>query len=68
MAKNVFCWLSTLPFLVTIGNPNDAVRGTVILALVSAVYSGARKPRNATCWPRMPGTANTTHEWNAALR
>jgi hypothetical protein len=38
LSKNLFWWLSTLPFLVTTGNANDAVRNTVILALVSAVY------------------------------
>lgn len=38
LSKNLFWWLSTLPFLVTTGNRNDAVRDTVILALVSAVY------------------------------
>ncbi|HEY6870403.1 MAG TPA: isoprenylcysteine carboxylmethyltransferase family protein, partial [Novosphingobium sp.] len=38
LAKNAFWWLSTLPFLVTTRNLNDAVRDTVVLALVSAVY------------------------------
>jgi len=38
LSKNLFWWASTLPFLVTTGNRNDAVRDTVILALVSAVY------------------------------
>lgn len=38
LSKNTFWWLSTLPFLVTTGNVNDAVRDTVVLALVSGVY------------------------------
>lgn len=38
MAKNAFWWLSTLPFLVTTDNMVDAVRNTVTLGLVSAVY------------------------------
>ncbi|MBA3055639.1 MAG: DUF1295 domain-containing protein [Sphingomonadales bacterium] len=38
LAKNLFWWAATLPFLVTTHNLNDAVRNTVILALVSAVY------------------------------
>ena len=38
LSKNLFWWLSTLPFLVTTGNRNDAVRDTVVMALVSAVY------------------------------
>ena len=38
VSKNLFWWLSTLPFLVTTHNLNDAVRNCVILALVSATY------------------------------
>jgi protein-S-isoprenylcysteine O-methyltransferase Ste14 len=38
LAKNLFWWASTLPLLVTSHNPVDAVRNTVILAGVSAVY------------------------------
>ncbi len=37
-SKNIFWWLSTLPFLATTGSWSDAVRNTVILALVSGVY------------------------------
>jgi protein-S-isoprenylcysteine O-methyltransferase Ste14 len=38
LAKNTFWWLQTLPFLVTSHSPVDAVRNTVLLAGVSAVY------------------------------
>ena len=38
-SKNLFWWIATLPFLVTTGNPVDAVRNTVLLALVSGVYA-----------------------------
>ena len=38
LAKNSFWWLSTLPFLATTGSPVDAIRNTVLLGLVSAVY------------------------------
>lgn len=38
LSKNLFWWLSTLPFLATSHSPVDAVRNTAILALVSAVY------------------------------
>lgn len=38
LSKNAFWWLSTLPFLTTTGNWHDAVRNTVILAMVSGVY------------------------------
>lgn len=38
LAKNLFWWCSTLPFLVTTHNPVDMVRDTTIMAMVSAVY------------------------------
>lgn len=38
LSKNAYWWLATLPFLVTSGSAVDAIRNTVILALVSAVY------------------------------
>lgn len=38
VAKNLYWWLATLPFLTTSGSWTDAVRNTAILALVSAVY------------------------------
>jgi protein-S-isoprenylcysteine O-methyltransferase Ste14 len=38
LAKNLFWWCSVLPFLVTSGSPGDALRNTVFLGLVSAIY------------------------------
>jgi protein-S-isoprenylcysteine O-methyltransferase Ste14 len=38
LAKNLFWWCSTLPFLATTGAATDVVRNTAILGLVSAVY------------------------------
>jgi protein-S-isoprenylcysteine O-methyltransferase Ste14 len=38
LAKNLFWWLSFLPFLVTSGNVGDAIRNTAIMAAVSGVY------------------------------
>ncbi|MCB2062735.1 MAG: DUF1295 domain-containing protein [Novosphingobium sp.] len=38
LSKNLFWWCSVLPFLVTNGSMVDAIRNTVILGLVSAVY------------------------------
>jgi protein-S-isoprenylcysteine O-methyltransferase Ste14 len=38
VAKNLFWWLSTLPFLVTSHSWVDTVRDTVVMALVSGVY------------------------------
>lgn len=38
LSKNAFWWVAGLPFLVTTGNPVDAIRNTAILAVVSGVY------------------------------
>jgi protein-S-isoprenylcysteine O-methyltransferase Ste14 len=38
LAKNAYWWLATLPFLVTNHSLVDAVRNTVFLGLVSAIY------------------------------
>lgn len=38
LSKNLFWWLSTLPFFATTGALTDIVRNTTIMALVSAVY------------------------------
>lgn len=38
VSKNLFWWLSVLPFLVTNGSAVDAIRNTFFLALVSAIY------------------------------
>ena len=38
LSKNAFWWCSTLPFLVTSDSLVDAVRNTVFLGLVSAIY------------------------------
>lgn len=38
LAKNLFWWCSVMPFLVTSGSTVDAVRNTVFLGIVSAIY------------------------------
>ena len=38
LAKNLFWWCETLPFLAVTTSLTDAVRNTVVLALVSGVY------------------------------
>jgi protein-S-isoprenylcysteine O-methyltransferase Ste14 len=38
LSKNLFWWASVLPFLVTSGSPADAVRNTVFLLAVNAIY------------------------------
>ncbi|WP_136162818.1 methyltransferase family protein [Sphingomonas flavalba] len=38
LSKNLFWWLSTLPFLATTGSLVDAARNTALLAVVAGVY------------------------------
>ncbi len=38
LSKNAFWWVAGLPFLITTGNPVDAIRNTALLAAVSGVY------------------------------
>lgn len=38
LSKNLFWWIAALPFLVTTGNPVDAIRNTALLAVVSGIY------------------------------
>ncbi len=38
LSKNLFWWLSTLPFLVTTNSIVDALRNTALLAVVSGIY------------------------------
>jgi protein-S-isoprenylcysteine O-methyltransferase Ste14 len=47
LAKNLFWWLSTLPFLVTSRSPVDMIRDTVFLGCVSAIYFWRAKTEEA---------------------
>jgi protein-S-isoprenylcysteine O-methyltransferase Ste14 len=38
LSKNAYWWLSTMPFLVTNGSTADAIRNTLVIAAVSAIY------------------------------
>ena len=38
LAKNLYWWLATLPFLATTGNFTDMVRNSIILAMINGVY------------------------------
>jgi protein-S-isoprenylcysteine O-methyltransferase Ste14 len=38
LSKNLFWWLSSLPFLINSDNPIDAVRNTALLVVVSGIY------------------------------
>jgi protein-S-isoprenylcysteine O-methyltransferase Ste14 len=47
LSKNIFWWLSTLPFCVVGGGMMDAVRNTLLLACVSGVYYWRAKTEEA---------------------
>ncbi|WP_137679664.1 methyltransferase family protein [Aurantiacibacter suaedae] len=47
LSKNAFWWFSVLPFLVTSNSLTDAVRNTVFLGLVSAIYYWRAKTEEA---------------------
>ncbi len=38
LSKNLFWWFASMPFLATTQNVNDAVRNSVVLAMVAGVY------------------------------
>ncbi len=38
LSKNLFWWFATMPFLVTSGSMAEAIRNTLLLGVVSAVY------------------------------
>jgi protein-S-isoprenylcysteine O-methyltransferase Ste14 len=47
LSKNLFWWLSVLPFLVTSHSPVDTIRNTVLLGCVSAIYFWRAKTEEA---------------------
>ncbi|MGZ3256706.1 MAG: methyltransferase family protein [Croceibacterium sp.] len=47
LSKNLFWWLSTLPFLVTSHSPVDMIRDTAFLGCVSAIYFWRAKTEEA---------------------
>jgi protein-S-isoprenylcysteine O-methyltransferase Ste14 len=47
LSKNLFWWLSVLPFLVTSHSPVDVIRNTVLLGCVSAIYFWRAKTEEA---------------------
>jgi protein-S-isoprenylcysteine O-methyltransferase Ste14 len=47
LSKNLFWWLSTLPFLVVTHSPVETIRNTVFLGLVSAIYFWRAKTEEA---------------------
>ena len=47
LSKNLFWWLSVLPFLVTSHSPVDTIRNTAFLGCVSAIYFWRAKTEEA---------------------
>jgi len=47
LSKNLFWWLSAMPFLVTTGSPLEAVRNTVFLGVISGIYFWRAKTEEA---------------------
>ena len=47
LSKNLFWWLSTMPFLVTSGSLLEAVRNSVFLGVISAIYFWRAKTEEA---------------------
>lgn len=62
LAKNAFWWLSTMPMLATSGSMVDAVRNTVLMGLVSAVYYWRAKTEEAHLLAEDPKYAEY-HRW-----
>ncbi|MFC0205583.1 methyltransferase family protein [Novosphingobium soli] len=69
LSKNLFWWASTLPFLVSSGSLTDAVRNTVLLGLVSAIYYWRARTEEAHLLAEDP-KYRAYHAWmgeNAAI-
>jgi hypothetical protein len=47
LSKNLFWWLSAMPFLVTTGSPVETIRNTVFLGCVGAIYFWRAKTEEA---------------------
>ena len=65
LAKNLFWWCATLPFLATSGSMVDTVRNTTLLALVSAVYYWRAKTEERHLLSEDPKYV-AYHAWMAA--
>ena len=47
LSKNLFWWASALPFLVTSGSPVEAIRNSIFLLVVNAIYYWRAKTEEA---------------------
>jgi protein-S-isoprenylcysteine O-methyltransferase Ste14 len=64
LSKNLFWWLSAMPFLVTTGSPLEAVRNTVFLGVISAIYFWRAKTEEAHLLAEDP-KYRAYHAWMA---
>ena len=64
LSKNLFWWLSTLPFLVTNGSAVDIVRNTVCLAAIGAIYYWRARTEEGHLWAEDP-KYRAYHAWMA---
>jgi protein-S-isoprenylcysteine O-methyltransferase Ste14 len=61
VAKNLFWWSVSLPFLSPTGSMVDCIRNTAILAMVSAVYWWRAKAEERHLLAEDASTVNTGH-------
>jgi hypothetical protein len=64
LSKNLFWWLSAMPFLVTTGSSLEAVRNTVFLGVISAIYFWRAKTEEAHLLAEDP-KYRAYHAWMA---
>lgn len=62
VSKNLFWWLATMPFLVTNGSLSDAVRNTVCLLAVNAIYYWRARTEEEHLWAEDP-KYRAYHAW-----
>jgi len=62
LSKNLFWWASVLPFLVTTGSPVDAIRNSLFLLAVNAIYYWRARTEEAHLLAEDPKYA-AYHAW-----
>ena len=65
LAKNLYWWSATLPFLPATGHLSDAIRNTTLLAMVSAIYWWRARTEEAHLIAEDPKYA-AYHAWAGA--
>ncbi len=69
LSKNLFWWLSAMPFLVTTGSLLEAVRNTVFLGVISAIYYWRARTEEAHLLAEdRRSTAPITRGWASTAR